>query len=169
MVMQVGLLPAVPVYIVLAYQAYQWSGSPRAKPILIWSTLLLLQFVALLWANMMLEQFALVKYIECYLRPQLKGILRTDVFWTYEPYLVKHRPIRPVWGNYSMAGLGFIVTTVLVAFRIPEFSLWDVVGVVMNLALLLILWNLSSKIGKLQRQWAECDKLLVGQLDQTIQ
>jgi hypothetical protein len=160
-VLQFSLLPAGPVYIVLAYQAWQ-SGSIKIKEIVVWSTLAVLQLMAMLWSNTILEQFAIVKYIECYLRPQIgKGL-----FWGYEPYLVKHRPIKSTWGNYSIPTLGLIVLVIILITRFNEFSRWDVGGVTINLILLAILWNLSFKISKMQREWSTFDKNLVQKLEE---
>lgn len=165
-VLQFSLLPAVPVYIVLGYQA---AGSIKTKEIVAWATLAVLHLLAILWANTMLEQFSIVKYIECYLRPQIRKGLTTDKFWIYEPYLIRHRPITPKWGNYSIPGLGLIVITIIITMRLHEFSRWDVVGVIINLVMLVILWKLGYKIGKLQRDWAERDKPLVDELEEILQ
>jgi hypothetical protein len=160
-VLQFSLLPAVPVYIVLAYQAWQ-SGSIKIKEIVVWSTLAVLQLVAMLWSNTMLEQFAIVKYIECYLRPQIGK----ELFWGYEPYLVKHRAIKSTWGNYSIPSLGLIVLVIILIPRFHEFSLWDAGGVTINLILLAILWNFSFKISKMQRIWSNFDEALVQKLEE---
>lgn len=162
-VLQFSLLPAVPVYIVLGYQA---SSSIKTKEIVIWATLAVLHLLAILWANTMLEQFSIVKYIECYLRPQIRKGLATDRFWIYEPYLIKHRPIKPKWGNYSIPALGLIVLAIIIAVRFPEFSRWDAVGAIINLGMLGILWNFSYKISKIQREWSEHDKPLVQKLEE---
>ena len=166
MVLQISLLPAVPVYILLTYQAYQVSNSSRAKQLLIWSTLAVLHLVALLWTNMMLEQFALVRYIECYLRPRIKDAINTHRFWLYEPYLVKHRPINPSVGNYSIAILSFVVMGMLLTCRLlSDFSRWDAGGLIVNLALSAVVFKWSHKIGQIQRYWAECDTALVQEID----
>src|SRR5438045_9772047 len=100
-VLQYGLMAVVPVYIGIACQAWNLD-SIKAKEAVTWATLASLQFVGLLWAMTMLQQFAIVKYQECYLRPLIMVDLKptTDRFWGYEPHLVKRRPNSVNWGHF---------------------------------------------------------------------
>ena len=164
MVMQFSLLAAGPAMGVLAYYLYQVTGSMRTKVLILWMTLAVLQLVAMLWANMMLEQFALVKYIECYLAPQIRKTIASESFWLYETYLLKNRPLNPALGNYSMAGAALAAIAILFLVRVAEFSRWDAVGSTTNILLLTVLCVLSHQIGRIQRDWAKCDKLLIQQL-----
>ncbi len=165
MVMQFGLLSAAPAIPVLGYYLHQVWSSAKVKTMVGWTTVAVLQLVAMLWANMMLEQFALVKYIECHLRPQIELLSGSSNFWLYEPYLVRHRPINPTWGNYSMAGATAVVLIVFVLVRFSEFSQWDCLGLVINLGCLFILYLMSKRIGMIQRAWAECDQHLLPLLE----
>lgn len=162
-VLQISLLPVVPVYVVLGYQAWQ-SGAIRTKELAVWVTFALLQLVAMLRAHALLELYSVVKYIECYLRPPMRKELHTDSFWSYEPYLVKHRAINTAWGSFSLPFLGSLVFVVLLLVRLHEFSWWDAGGLFINLALLVALWNFSYKAKEIKRDWSECDKLLAQRL-----
>jgi hypothetical protein len=158
MTLQFGLIVSVPAIALLAYYLYQLPSSARVRSLTGWATIAVLQILGIVWANMMLEQFALVRYIECVLRPEVEQVTGETQFWLYEPYLIKNRPLNPVWGNYSVAGSVVVALIIFALIRFSEFSRWDALGLVMNLGCLIALSLMSSKIGKIQSDWAKCDQ-----------
>src|SRR5258708_2627795 len=91
-ILQASLLPAVPIYLALASQVV--SKNVMRKEIYVWGALAGLQLIAILWANVLAENYAAVNYIERYLRPLAEDTVRTTLFWGYEPYLTRHRPTK---------------------------------------------------------------------------
>ena len=154
-VLQVSLVPAVPVYLALAAQV--WQAGVIVKGVVVWATLAGLQLIGIVWSQLMLEEYAAVRYIEFYLRPLIKNVVGSDLFWGYEPYLVKHRLIRQGWGEASISVLGLIVFLITLAARIPEFSRWDAAGAVINLVILRFLWKHSNRARKARREWSAFD------------
>lgn len=57
-ILQAGLLPAVPIYLALACQV--WTANVVRKEIVVWGALLGLQLIAMLWANVLAENYAAV-------------------------------------------------------------------------------------------------------------
>src|SRR5438105_2348697 len=95
-ILQAGLMPVVPIYLALSIEV--WKSNVVRKEIVIWSALAGLQVIALVWSQSLCEQFAAVRYIECYLRPLIRRVVHTDLFLGYEPYLTKYRPTNPdIW------------------------------------------------------------------------
>jgi hypothetical protein len=161
MVMQFGLLTAAPAIPVLGVYLHQMMSSAKAKSLVAWTTFVVLQVVGMLWANMMLEQFALVKYTECLLRRRIEALCQSADFWLYEPYLVRHRPVNPRWGNYCMVGAAIFVLAAFVLARFSTFSRWDALGLIANMICMAILFLMSKQIAAIQRSWAECDQHLL--------
>jgi hypothetical protein len=165
MAMQAGLIALAPGFAVLDYYLYQVLASAQGKSLISWGTVFVLHLVALIWANMMLEQFSMVRYIECYLRPRIQDTVGDERFWLYEPYLIKHRPVNTIWGHYSMVGTSLMVLATLVLIRLKSFSRWDAGGLAINAALLIILFRMSKGIPKLQRAWTKCNQRLMPLVD----
>src|SRR5258708_9039570 len=78
-ILQASLFPAVPIYLALAVQV--WSANVMRKEIVVWGALAGLQLIGILWANVLAENYAAVNYIESYLYPLVKKIVRMDLFW----------------------------------------------------------------------------------------
>jgi hypothetical protein len=169
MTMQAGLIAVAPGFAVLGYYFYQVLGSPRGRSLISWLTLFVLHLIALVWANMMLEQFSMVKYIECYLRPLIEKVIGDEKFWLYEPYLIKHRPVNTFWGHYSMVGTSAFVLATLILIRLKNFSWFDAAGLTVNVVLLLILFKMSRGIPKLQSDWTKCNEHLLPLVSTTIE
>src|SRR5205085_5924308 len=141
-VMQFGLLPVVPAYLVLAI--YAWPQI-TIKEILIWITLAGLQVIALLWTQALSELYRAVRYIECYLRPRIREGIDTYRFWGYEPYLINHRTTYRWEFLYPILGSIFIAI-ILTIRLLQNFSWrWDGSGLLLNLMLLTILWLSTIK------------------------
>ena len=165
-VLQFGLLPVIPIYLALAAQVSE-SGV-ILKEVVIWGTVAGLQLVALVWAQTALEMFAVVRYIELYLRPLVKSVINTDsVFWGYELYLIKNRPTPALWGEFGVPFLNLIVLVVTFLFRFREISRWDIYGVIVNLILLSILLVSTWKVGKMRREWSASDVKPAQKLEKT--
>lgn len=166
-VLQYSLMATVPVQLGIAFGAWQVTEI-RAKEAIIWITLALLQFIALLWALTLVEQFSIVMYLECYLRPQIKDALASDkLFFGYEPYLKIHRPYNHYWGHYFIPSLTLIVLVITTAIRYQSLTQWDIWGMAANAALLVTLGYLSNKSRMMLEEWSRYDDELAKHLDKT--
>lgn len=161
-VLQIGLLPIVPVYLVLAVTV--WQSGAIIREVVVWTTLAGLQMLTLLWTQTMLEQFAIVKYIECHLRSLVNPIAGSDSFWGYEPFLMTQRPMPASVGFLLIPCLVAAVFGITVIFRIGEFSRWDLAGIILNGALLLVIASSLNKVMQLQREWSEKDRGLAREI-----
>jgi hypothetical protein len=142
----------------LALAAQVWQSGAIVKEVVIWSTVAGLQLVALVWAHTLLEMFAVVRYIELYLRPLVKRVVDTDrMFWGYELYLINNRSAPALWGEFGIPSLTFIILVITFLIRFREISRWDIYGVIVNLILLSLVLVSVWKIGKLRREWSASD------------
>lgn len=168
-VLQVSLLPIIPVYLALAAQV--WQSGVIVKEVVIWATLAGLQTVGIVWTHTVLEQYALVRYIECYLRPLTKKVVHTDTFWGYEPYMIRSRPIPETFAEPAIAALSSVLLIITCISRYwmhlqLSISEWDICGVVINVGLLIFLWKQTLGAGKIRREWTADDKKLAQKLEE---
>ena len=154
-ILQASLLPAVPIYLALAVQV--WSANVMRKEIVVWGALAGLQLIALLWANVLAENYAAVNYIERYLRPLAEDTVGAALFWGYEPYLTLHRPTKRYQGEVFIPALGVIVFFTTCYVRSSTYSRWDIGGGIANAILLYLLLRKSLKAVKIIRQWSVFD------------
>jgi hypothetical protein len=161
-VLQIGLLPVVPVYLVLAVTV--WQSGVIVREVVAWTTLVGLQMIALLWSQALLEQFAIVKYIECYLRTVIDTLTPSDSFWGYEPFLVTQRPMPASIGFFSIPGLVGVVFTITVICRLGQFSRWDLAGMIVNGAIFLLVGWSVYKAKQLQKEWSEKNRILTAKI-----
>jgi hypothetical protein len=118
-VLQFSLLPVVPIYLALAAQV--WESHAIVKEVVIWGTVAGVQLVAIVWVHTLLDMFAIVKYLELYLRPLVKNVVDTNkLFWGYELYLIGKRPTPAVWGEIGIPFLTFIVLVATFVIRFRE-------------------------------------------------
>lgn len=167
-VLQVGLLPVVPIYLALA--AKIWQSGAIVKEVTIWATLAGLQIVGIVWIQTVLEQYALVRYIECYLRPLAWNVVKTTDFWGYEPYMIKHRAI-PTYSEFAVAVLSSVLLIITCVSRYwihlsVNLSWWDLCGIIVNVGLLIFLWMQTLGTGKIRREWSAYDKKFARRLEE---
>lgn len=162
-ILQASLLPVVPIYLALAVDV--WRSDVIIREVVVWVTLAGLQLIGILWANVLAEYYAAVKYIECYLRPLIEKVVNTNLFWGYEPYLTLHRPTKKYWGEFSIPvlSLGVIVTTCYVRYH--GYTWRDICGLASNLILFYYLWNKSIKAIRIMREWSSSDTKLAQRLE----
>jgi hypothetical protein len=154
-ILQASLLPAVPIYLALAVQV--WSANVMRKEIVVWGALAGLQLIAILWANVLAENYAAVNYIERYLHPLAEDTVGPALFWGYEPYLTLHRPTKRYLGELFIPALGVLVLLATCYVRFSAHTRWDVCGSIVNAVLLYFLVRKSLKAVKIIREWSEFD------------
>lgn len=128
-----------------------------------------LDLIGIVWSQTLLENYAMVNYIERYLRPLLKNAIGSDMFWGFEPYLVTHRPISRNFADASIFLL--LLMTFLISLAIQlfgEFSRWDIVGIVINLILLAALLKQTRVAQKVRGEWSASDAKIWQELDQFV-
>ena len=167
-VLQVGLLPIIPIYLAMAAQVWQYG--PVLKEIVIWSTLAGMQITGIVWAQTVVEQYGLVRYVECYLRPLAEEVVHTKLFWGYEPYLIKRRTIPTSFAEPAVAVISSALLIITCVSRYSmhswlKLSWWDACGFVVNLALLYLLWRRRLEAGEIRREWTMFDKKLGERLE----
>jgi hypothetical protein len=163
LVLQISLLPVVPIYLGLAAQVLQ-SGL-LVKEVVVWVTVAGLELIGIVWAQIMLEHYTAVKYIEFYLRPMVENLVDSKMFWGYEPHLVKHRPISQRFADASIPLLGLIVFGITLTIRFRDFSRWDIGGVILNLMLLWLLWKQNQVAQRVRREWSASTTELAQRLE----
>jgi hypothetical protein len=171
MILQISLVPIIPIYLALALD--MWIRATIPGKILTWGTLAGLQLLGYLWAQTMVEYYTSVRYVECVLRPLIKRIVDTDLFWGYEPHLSAHRHTSPLSWELSfpiLAAVLFATTTALRYWTFKGwFPFWDIFGAIINLCLLAALWRHCLTAVRIRREWSTCDKDVVKQLEATTQ
>lgn len=156
LVLQAGLLSLVPIYLALAVQV--WSSNVIVQEVVVWLTVIGLFHVGLVWAQTLIEHYTAVRYVECYLRPLIKKIVTTDLFWGYEPHLISNRPVPAVTWEYSIPFVGLTVLVATFLVRVSQgISAWDIAGVIITFGLMIRLARLSWKAGQIRREWLTCD------------
>ena len=169
-VLQVSLLPIIPIYLALAAQ--MWQSGVILREVVIWMTLAGLQIVGIVWAQTVLEQYALVRYVECYLRPMVEKTMSSADFWGYEPHLIKNRAVATAFAEPTVAILcsAFLMITCITRYRIRPWlnlSWWDICGVMANLGLLVLLWKRTLTAQRIRREWTRFDQKLAEKLERT--
>jgi hypothetical protein len=168
-VLQVGLLPIIPIYLAMASQVWQYG--PVLKEVVIWATLAGMQITGIIWAQTVVEQYGLVRYVECYLRPLAEELVHTNVFWGYEPYLIKRRTIPTSFAEPAVAVISSTLVIITCVSRYwvlswLKLSWWDACGLVVNLALLYLLWRRRLEAGEIRREWTMFDEKLGERLEE---
>lgn len=162
-VLQVGLLPIIPIYLAMAAQVWQYG--PVLKEVVVWATIAGVQIIGIVWAQTVVEQYNLVRYVECYLRPLIEAVVHTNEFWGYEPHLIKRRTIPTSFAEPAVAVISsalLIVTCISRYWIHPwlKLSWWDACGLVVNLCLLYLLWRRRLEAGEIRREWTAFDESL---------
>lgn len=167
-VLQFSLAPIVPVYLGVAaviFTSGKITGDKTKLTIAVWATLAGLELLGVLWAQIMVEQFTIIRYIELYLRHLIKNVSSDNIFWGYEPHLVKHRAGQLKAGAYWSPALlvTLIVITVVIQWR--GFSKLDAICLVLNLLIFsfMIWFVITSQM--MLNEWTEGNKELGEKLD----
>ena len=168
-VLQVGLLPIIPIYLAMAAQVWQYG--PVLKEVVVWATLSGMQIIGIVWAQTIVEQYGLVRYLECYLRPLVEDIVHRSVFWGYEPYLIKRRTIPTSFAEPAVAIISFALLIITCITRYAtrlwlRLSWWDACGLIVNLALLYLLWKRRLEASEIRHEWTAFDEKLGQRLEE---
>lgn len=116
---QIGLWPVV--FLIIGFGAQWWSNtSPGDRANCIWSTFILIHVIALLWAEITLEVFRVIRYIEHHLRPRVEKDANLKWFWKYETSLAIERPNTPSLVEYGAALAGTGILTAVLILLPPE-------------------------------------------------
>jgi len=170
MILQISLLPIIPIYLALAVDT--WKRGTLPGKIVVWATLAGVQLLGYLWAQTMVEYYTSVRYVECVLRPLIKNELKTDLFWGYEAHLSAHRRTAPLSWELFFPILGLIIFASITALRYWKFDggslFWDISGAIINFLLLVALWSHCFTAVHIRREWSACDKEVVSHFDATL-
>jgi hypothetical protein len=168
-VLQISLLPVVPIYLTLAAELWK-SNVIIYREIVIWSTVAGLQLIGIVWAHTVVEQFNVVRYIELYLRPLVKQAAASEIFWNYEPHLSRHRPAVMQWGGYfiTLLSLAIVTITGITRYQTGVWSLWDTLGLILNLIFLVTMSLLFYSAQNMLREWSDSEKNLAQKIDDHI-
>ncbi len=126
---------------------------------MLWGTDAALQIVFLAWAQILSEQYNIVRYIEFDLRRLVRRVTRDPAFWQYEAFLTKQRGAKnsapPTWMELAVSiGAGIlIVILVFVLWPVSRWKQWDWIGLIANLMLFLFLLTMSVKAVRARRDW----------------
>jgi hypothetical protein len=171
MILQISLVPIIPIYLALAVDT--WKRGTIPGRIILWATFAGLQLLGYLWAQAMVEYYTSVKYVECVLRPLIKDALKSNLFWGYEPHLSAHRHTTPLFWELFFPAIGVLLFVVISGLRYWRFDggsvFWDLCGAVINLMLLVALWSHCVMAIRIRREWSACDKDIVELFDARLQ
>jgi hypothetical protein len=121
------------VLLYVAFAAQVPMSFPR--PLFWWGSGVILQTMIIFWAQFLVEQYQIVRYLEAQLHPLVQSAVGDAMFWQYEPSLAKGRTKAPILWEYA-AAFGVAVAMILVSFIRFPFSPWDYAGLVINVGLL---------------------------------
>lgn len=128
----------------LGLVATVWNSLNHA--FLIWGSAVVGQIVAIVWLQLLSEQYRVIRYLETVLRPMVNPLINeASSFWGYEPHLAEDRGTHPVWWEYSMTVPMLFIIVILIWLRRP-FSSGDYFGLLLNIILFgFLVWqNVSS-------------------------
>ena len=138
--MQYSILPTVLIYIGLIAQV--WNVINRGY--LIWSSMLVIQSMALLWVITQRLMYDDIQYIEECLRPAIKSIVGVNTFLMHENFLDDKRGKSaklPIAGEYFVPMIPLFVILGLAIHRFGLLSKWEYVGIALNL----VVWGYIVK------------------------
>jgi hypothetical protein len=158
MILQAGLMPVVPVYLVLALDV--WKSGEIMKEVVIWGAVAGLFLIGFVWSWTLVEIYTVVSYIERFLRPMVEKVVDTEMFWGYEPYLTKGRPTPLIWVDLPIPLLATVAFALAAVARYADHSRWDIVGASFNIGLLVVLWRYNLTAYRIRKQWSASDKTL---------
>ncbi|SRR6266566_1665782 len=119
---------------------------------LYWGSGIVLQLVVVVWAQLLLEQYRLVLYVEENLKPTARKIIGGDFpFWEYEKFETKERGAFPYWE--ILPPLGTFAAFVAVLIHLWPLMGIDFGGVIANAGLLAWMTSVVLQAAKARRRW----------------
>jgi hypothetical protein len=148
--LQTGLLQVPFFYLVIIATA--WSNFSQHLTWTIWGSTFILQIIALLWYNLLREQFIMICYLESLLIPRMRklvGAQEQEDFMGYEDYM---RGIRALdWvQNIAEFTMPIIALIILIGFLIVRWQYGEVWWFVGNCLPLGLLFYLASNVRRLR-------------------
>jgi hypothetical protein len=162
-VMSTAIWPLIFLY--LGLLATAWQHLPAKEygfPLIVWAGGFGVQLALWFWTFLVCEQYKTVLYIERNLRPLVQALVGTPTFWQYEPFLKQQR--RTPLSRWLELQTEFwvvisIITAVLVRILMSHhFTLWDWIGLAVNVVVLAILILLAVSAAKTRHQWESVPK-----------
>jgi hypothetical protein len=129
--------------------------SPGAeRTVFVWGNLLVIHVMLIAWAQILLQQYTIVLYLESGLRQTIEKqeLAGRFQFWNYERFLMRRLGTGSTWWELLPAiGLG---TTILsLAYVLRPLSKGDYVGVCANTSASLLLFIISGLAIMTRRRW----------------
>jgi hypothetical protein len=147
--LQFAVFSILLVYLGLVAQV--WNSLNRA--FLIWGSALVVEIVAVLWSQLLSEQYLAIHYLERELRPLIERLVKGKSFWGYEPYLARQRGTRHIWWEFSMVLPMLLVIIAITLVRLP-LSLEDYVGLFLNASLFIFLMMKTISFVRIRRSFS---------------
>jgi len=146
--LQAGLGPLLLLFYALVAQV--WQSQDHAT--LVWVSVLVLEFVSLVFCQAALEGYNNVRYLETKLRPALVEVLGTNAFWMYERWIPWHRPGVVWWYEASPAGFSLLALGAAVYWCSPANPLgW--LAFAAGAGMLLLLAVISTTMIRTRREY----------------
>jgi hypothetical protein len=148
--------PVLLIFFGLILQGQLWNILPPA--LLIWGSGVIIQISLFVWAQLLFEQYMIVRYTESELRRRVAAILGNSAFWEYEQFLTRQRGKVSTWWEFSICG-GIMVAigwTATFRWRVLG-SKWDLIGIVANGLLAVIHIVRTVDIVRTRRGWERCE------------
>ena len=152
--------PAIGLYLtVIAALWNQIVARKYGPPSVVWVSGVVVQGALMAWAGMTSEQYAMVLYVERHLRPLVKEVVQTPLFWLYEPFNSARRARTGtyLWWEMSVPCTMAVALLVAASYRALHLRertyLLDVGGFLTNLAMLLVLFRTCWSVVETRRAW----------------
>lgn len=118
-----------------------------------WGILFGMQIIGIISAQLFYEENKIIRYLESELKPAIKRLIRSDRFWKYQLFIAKQRSDKFVIWEYSGVIIGAAVVAVIAITRLSKWVLGDFIGLLCNIALLVIYMVMTSYAVKTRKQF----------------
>jgi len=134
---------------------YNWKASYYYNYIIIWGSLLGAQIISIINVSMSYENYNIICYIESVLKPKIVVLIKNESFWGYEPYLMSKRikRVRNEWtlmGDFLWVMVDVVALSAATIYRSKDFTIYDGVGLFINLILLCIIIVQTYHVSKMR-------------------
>jgi hypothetical protein len=138
----------------------KWYGLPAV----VWCSAAVIQTCLIAWAGMLSEQYNMVLYVERHLRPLVQEIVVTPFFWLYEPFnrAQRAKSRANLWWEMSVPYVMLLILFSAACYRavhLREHTYFiDIIGILINSALLLRLFQMCRSVVETRRAWEASDR-----------
>lgn len=140
------------ILVVQVWQAPLWQGV-LGQMALAWGSALLVQVIMVNAANVLLEQYMIVLYVETDLRSRIRALVGDESVWGYEQFLSRRRGTGPAFWELGIPILGVVPPAVVVLLRRAQWSSLDYVGLGGAVVLVIGLLLTSRKVIQTRGKW----------------